>query len=80
MLNVIEALEESDEEERSFVVCELLAEADTRAGVKGEEDEGVGGDVGLDALVEEAVGVEFVGCGVDWGVRSTGWGVQGKEN
>lgn len=39
----------------------LLAEADARAGVEGEEDERVGGEVLLHALVEEPVGVELQG-------------------
>ena len=43
------------------MVGELLAKANTRTGVEGEEDEGVGRDVGLDAVVEEAVRVEFIG-------------------
>lgn len=41
----------------------LLAEADARAGVEGEEDERVGREVLLYALVEEPVGVELQGCG-----------------
>ena len=43
----------------------LLAEADTRAGVEGQEFEGVGREVLLHALVEEPIGVELQGllCG-----------------
>ena len=37
-----------------------MAKANTRTGVEGEEDEGVGRDVGLDAVVEEAVRIKFL--------------------
>ncbi len=57
---VVEALQQAAEHEGRLVVRELLAEADARAGVEGEEDEGVGRDVFRDALVEEAVWVEEV--------------------
>ena len=50
---------QADEEERHFVVSELLAEADTWTGVEGEEDERVGEKV-LETVVQEAVGVEYL--------------------
>jgi len=43
------------------VVGELLAEANARTGIEGKEDEGVVGEVGLEAAVDEAVWVELVG-------------------
>lgn len=61
--DAIKALHELDEEERHLVIRELLAEADARAGVEGEEDEWVWSEVGLYAVIEESVGVEFFGCG-----------------
>ena len=55
------------EDKGHLVVGELLAEADAWAGVEGEEDEGVGGEVFCGAGVEEAVGVEEGGwSGEDW--------------
>ena len=62
-LNRLKALQQADHEERHLVVGELLPEADARASVEGEEDERVGGEVFVEAVVEEAVGVELVGCG-----------------
>ena len=56
-----EALQKADEEEGHLVVRELLAEADARAGVEGEEDVRVVREVLSEAGVEEAVGVEFAG-------------------
>jgi hypothetical protein len=41
----------------------LLAEADTRTSIKGNEDEGVGCNVLLYSLVKETIRVELVGCG-----------------
>lgn len=38
----------------------LLAKADTRASVEGEEDEGVLGEVFLEAVIQEAVGIKFL--------------------
>jgi len=43
----------------SLVISKLLAETDTGASVEGEEDEGVGNEVRLDPIIEEAVRVEF---------------------
>ena len=60
---MVERLQEPDEHEGGLVVCELLAEADARACVEGEEDEGVWGEVFCGAGVEEAVWVEEGGCG-----------------
>ena len=54
-----ELLQEPDEEERDFLVRKLLPEADPGAGVEGAEDEWVRGEVLVQALVEEAVGIEF---------------------
>ena len=54
-------LQEAHEEVRRLVVRELLAEADARAGVEGEEDEVIRGEV-FCALVEEPVRVEFECC------------------
>ena len=55
-----EGLHEARKHEPGFVVCELLTEADARASVEGEEDEGVWSQVGGDALVEESRRVENV--------------------
>lgn len=60
-LNAIETLHELDEEKRHLIVRELLAETDARAGVEGEEDEWVWSEVGLYAVIDEPVGVEFFG-------------------
>ena len=65
-----EVLEELDEEEGHLVVRELLAEADARAGVEGEEDERVRGEVRVEAGVEEARGVELFGWWVEVEVES----------
>jgi len=43
----------------SFVVSELLTEADTGAGVEGKENEGIRDEVFLDPIIEEPVRVEF---------------------
>ena len=56
-------LQKADEEEGCFVVGELLPKTDTWAGVEREEDEWVGGEVFLQTVIDEAVGVEFVRCG-----------------
>jgi len=45
------------------VIGELLPETDTWAGVEWEEDEWVGGEILLQTVIDEAVGVEFVRCG-----------------
>ena len=60
-LHFIKVLAELDEHEARLVVCELLAEADPRASVEGEEDEGVGREVLVQTGVKEAVWVEFLG-------------------
>ena len=39
----------------------LLAEADARTAVERQEDEGVGNEVFLETLVDEAVGIELLG-------------------
>ena len=57
-----EALHEPDEEEGHLVVRELLAEADARARIEGEKDVRVVRQVLVEALVDEAVRVEFGGC------------------
>ena len=54
-------LQKPDEEEAHLVVRELLPEADARAGVEGDEDVRVVGEVLGEALVDEAVRVEFSG-------------------
>jgi len=56
-------LQKADEEEGCFVVGELLPETDTWAGVEREEDERVGGEVFLQTVIDETVGVEFLCCG-----------------
>lgn len=56
-LNDVKRLAKPREHERRLVVCELLAEANARTGVEGEEDEGVGREVLRDAGVEETVWV-----------------------
>jgi hypothetical protein len=38
----------------------LLTKADTRAGIEGEEDERVLGEVFLEAVIQEAVGIKFL--------------------
>ena len=50
-------LQQPDEEERHLIVRELLPEADARAGVEGQEDKGVGREVLVQAVVDEAVGI-----------------------
>lgn len=57
----IEVLQEPNEEERHLVVCELLAKADARSGVEGEEDERVGREVFVESVVDEAVWVKLFG-------------------
>jgi len=42
------------------VIGELLPETDAWAGVEWEEDEWVGGEILLQTVIDEAVGVEFV--------------------
>lgn len=56
-----EVLQQPDEEERHLVVRELLPEADARAGVERDEDVRVVGEVLGEALIDEAVRVEFAG-------------------
>ena len=56
-----EILQEPDEEEAHLVVRELLPEADARAGVEGDEDVRVVGEVLGEALVDEAVRVKVAG-------------------
>ena len=51
-----------DSRRQRRIITYLLAEADTRTCVERDEDEGIWGEVLLDALVEEAVGVEVIGC------------------
>jgi len=55
-------LQKADEEEGCFVVGELLPETDTWAGVEREENEWIRGEVFLQTVIDEAVGVEFVCC------------------
>lgn len=54
-----ELLQEPHEKERDLLIRELLPEADARAGVEGAKDKRVRGEVLVQALIEEAVGVEF---------------------
>ena len=65
-LDTRKALHELDEEERHLVVRELLSEADPRAGVEGEEDEWIAGNV-FDAFVEPSVGIK----GGGWKTRGS---------
>jgi hypothetical protein len=58
-----EVLEKANEEERHFVVGELLAEANPGSSVEGEENEGVVGEILSEPLVEETVRVETFGYG-----------------
>ena len=63
--NRLERLRDPHNEGGGLVVGELLAEAYTRAGVEGEEDEGIGNEVFLDSVVDETVRVKlqnFGGC------------------
>lgn len=61
-LHRLEILQQPDKEEGHLVVGELLPKADARPGVEGKEDEGIGGKVFVNAIVEEAVRVEFFRC------------------
>lgn len=58
-LDPVKCLQQADEHERRLVVRELLTEADARACVEGEEDEGVRREVLVKAIVEEAVWIEL---------------------
>lgn len=58
-LDPIECLQQPDEHERRLIVRELLAEANARAGVEGEEDERVWREVFVEPSVEEAVRIEL---------------------
>ena len=58
-----EILEKANEEERHFIVGELLAEANSGSSVEGEEDEGIVGEILSKSLVEEAVRVESLSYG-----------------
>jgi hypothetical protein len=57
-----EFLEKSDEEERHFVVCELLAKADTWASIERKEDVRVRNEIFMKAVIEETHGIEFKSC------------------
>jgi hypothetical protein len=57
-----EFLEKSDEEERHFVVCELLAKADTWASIERKEDVRVRNEIFMKAVIEETHGIEFESC------------------
>ena len=41
---------------------DLLTETNARTGVEWEEDEGLRCEIGVQAMVEEAARIEFVGC------------------
>lgn len=60
-LKLGERLEESDKHEGHLVVCELLAKADARPGIEGNENVRVRDEILLDALIEEAVWVKLIG-------------------
>ena len=57
--NRFERLRDPRYEGGGLIVGELLAEAYTRASVEGEEDEGIGNEVFLDSVVNEAVWVKL---------------------
>lgn len=58
--NRLDVLEEAYKEERHLVVRELLPETDAWSCVEREEDEGVGNEVFVKALIDEAIGVELL--------------------
>lgn len=62
-LHRLEILQQPNKEEGHLIVGKLLPKTDARAGVEREEDEGIGGEVFVNAIVEEAVRVEFFRCG-----------------
>jgi len=59
----LERLRDPRNDNGRFVVGELLAKTDARASVEGKENERVGNEVSLDAVIEESIGIEFVRCG-----------------
>ena len=61
--NRLERLHNLHYHDRSFIVCELLAQTDTRATAEGEENRWVGYEVFLDSLVQKTVRVVFERCG-----------------
>ena len=64
-INRLEALKQPDDEERHLVVRELLPQADARPSVEGQEDEGVRGEILVQACVQEAIRVKLLGCEED---------------
>ena len=61
--NRFERLRNLHYHDRRFVVCELLAQTDTRTTTEGEENGWVGYEVFLDSLVQKTVRVVFERCG-----------------
>ena len=57
--DAVEALQQANKHKRCLVVSELLAKADTRTRVEGQEDERVGSKVFVKPLINEPIRVKL---------------------
>jgi hypothetical protein len=58
-LDLVKGLKKTNDEERSFVIGELLSETDTWPGVEREENVWIRDEVLLEPVIKPAVRIEF---------------------